>query len=129
MENVIVMRATFRTASYERFRGGSPGYELQRVPHPQPDPPPDWIGILLVVAYPFRLVIQKWRQPKQYLSYAEDIHSLRNTMPAKAFCDEFRAAHAARLERLEIQPYPINDVRVLESAVFELSNAGEYEDD
>jgi hypothetical protein len=69
------------------------------------------------------------REPKKYLSYAEDIHSLLDTEAAQAFCDEFRAAHAARLQRLEIGPYHINDVRVLESAAFELSNAGEYEDD
>jgi hypothetical protein len=65
-------------------------------------------------------------QTKNYTSYSYEVHRLRLDSDFHGFCTEFRSACSARLLHLAIPRYEISEVRVIESAAFELSG-GEYE--
>ena len=68
-------------------------------------------------------------QPRNYIDYAEAVHRLCAIGKSyDEFSSAFRSAHRERLTRLRIQQYDIGDIRVVESAAFEVSG-GEYEDD
>jgi hypothetical protein len=56
-----------------------------------------------------------------YLAYADEVHVINGTHGFRAFCTEFTTALAARLATIDVAPYPMSDIRVIEAAAFELA--------
>jgi hypothetical protein len=65
-------------------------------------------------------------QLTNYVSYAGQVHELRQAAAFHAFFDEFTHAYKERLDRLEITRYPLTQIRAVEAAAFEL--AGDEDD-
>jgi hypothetical protein len=66
-------------------------------------------------------------QPRNYISYAREVHQLCELTHFISFAADFRRAHEERLTRLAIPSYTLSNIRMVESAAFELSG-GEYDE-
>ena len=66
-------------------------------------------------------------KPKNYITYASEVHQLIRDPRFNPFFDQFTQAYSTRLEGLGIATYSIGKIRAVEAAAFELSG-GEYED-
>ncbi len=66
-------------------------------------------------------------QLKNYVAYASEVHALRKASMSSGFFQAFKQAFEDRLRRLSIAPYPLTEVRCVESAMFELASDQYYE--
>jgi hypothetical protein len=66
-------------------------------------------------------------QVRNYTAYASEVHAIRQASTFSEFHRAFNQAFQDRLGRLRIEPYPLTEVRSVESAMFELASNQHYE--
>jgi len=62
-------------------------------------------------------------QTENYISYVEDIQKIKQEQGFLGFHHDYCMNYQERLRRLAIPPYPLTDLRVIESAVHEILSA------
>lgn len=66
-------------------------------------------------------------QVKNYTAYTSEVYAIRKAARFSEFYQAFKQAFENRLGRLRIAPYPLTEVRCVESAMFELASDQYYE--